>query len=89
MSLTYRTEKIVKKIQAPIICVIDGVEIEYENGAAMYAHEFGKNYQVESFSARDRKIVVALKDWTAPYADSNAPFAKECKKKYGEEVSFF
>ena len=37
MALTYKTEHIVEKIDAPIICVIDGVETEYESGAAMYA----------------------------------------------------
>lgn len=89
MALIYKTEKIVEKIQAPVICMIDGVETEYENGAAMYAHDFDKNYQVERLSIRDGKIVVDLKEWAAPYADSNAPFAKGYKEKYGEEVSFF
>ena len=38
MALTYKTEHIVEKIDAPIICVVDGVETAYESGAAMYAH---------------------------------------------------
>lgn len=63
MALTYKTEHIVEKIDAPIICVIDGVETEYESGAAMYAHEFEKNYCVESISVRDSKVVVTLKEW--------------------------
>lgn len=63
MALTYKKEHIVEKIEAPIICVIDGGETEYESGAAMYAHEFEKNYGVESISARDAKIVVTLAEW--------------------------
>ena len=63
MALTYKTEHIVAKIDAPVICVIDGVETEYESGAAMYEHEFEKNYCVESISVRDSKIVVTLTEW--------------------------
>ena len=63
MALTYKTEHIVEKINAPIICVIDGVETEYESGAAMYAHEFEKKYCVESISVRDSKVVVTLAEW--------------------------
>lgn len=63
MALTYKTEHIVEKIDAPIICVIDGVETEYESGATMYAHEFEKNYCVESISVRDSKVVVTLAEW--------------------------
>ena len=63
MALTYKTEHIVEKIDAPIICVIDGVETEYESGAEMYAHEFEKNYCIESISVRDAKIVVNLAEW--------------------------
>ena len=60
MALTYKTEKIVEKITELVVCVIDGVETEFENGAAMYAHGFDKNYLVESISIRDSKIVVTL-----------------------------
>lgn len=60
MALTYKTEKIVEKIDAPVICVIDGVETEYESGAALYVHDFDRNYSVESISMRDSKIVVTL-----------------------------
>lgn len=63
MALTYKTEHIVEKIDAPIICVIDGVETEYESGSAMYAHEFEKNYCIESISVRDSKVVVTLAEW--------------------------
>ena len=63
MALTYKPEHIVEKIDAPIICVIDGVETEYESGAVMYAHEFEKNYCVERISVRDAKIVVTLAEW--------------------------
>lgn len=42
MALTYKTEYIMEKIDAPIICVIDGAKIADESGAAMYAHEFEK-----------------------------------------------
>lgn len=60
MALTYKTESIVEKIKAPVICVIDGMETEFESGAAMYAHEFEKNYSMESISVRDSKVVVTL-----------------------------
>lgn len=36
------------------------METEFESGAAMYAHEFEKNYSVESIAVRDSKIVVRL-----------------------------
>lgn len=63
MALTYKTEHIVEKIDAPVICVIDGVETEYKSGAEMYAQEFEKNYCVEGISVRDTKIVVTLAEW--------------------------
>ena len=63
MAFTYKKEHIVEKFDAPIICVIDGVETEYESGVAMYAHEFEKNYCVESISGRDSKVVVTLAKW--------------------------
>ena len=63
ITLTYKTESIVEKIKTPVICVIDGVETEYESGAAMYAHEFEKNYAVESISVRDSKVLVTLAEW--------------------------
>lgn len=43
--------------------MIDGVETEYESGAVIYAHEFEKNYSVESISVRDSKDVVTLAEW--------------------------
>lgn len=100
MALTYKTESIVEKIEAPVICVINGVETEYENGAALYAYDFDRNYYVQSISVRGNKVVVTLAErklknitWigedAVPYADSNSEFAKEYKEKYGEEVSFF
>ncbi len=63
MALAYKTEHIVKKIDAPIICVIDDVETEYESGTAMYAHEFEKNYCMDSISVRDSKVVATLAEW--------------------------
>ena len=37
--------------------------MEFENGAAMYAHDFDKNYSIKSISIRNEKVVVELEEW--------------------------
>lgn len=56
----YQTEKIVHKIDDPVIYVIGEVETEYARGAELYAQKFHKNYSVQSIAARDSKIIVTL-----------------------------
>lgn len=61
-SMNYKLDSIIEKIKAPVICVIDGQESEYADGAALYGQEFSKYYLIESLSVREEKIVVTFKE---------------------------
>lgn len=60
--LNYKLNPELAKIEAPVVLVIDGEELAYENGAALLHLNFKHNYLVEKISARDNMVVVCLKE---------------------------
>ena len=62
--MTYKLNPSLAKIVSLVVLVMDGNETQYPNGAALAECEFEKNYLVESISARDSAVVVALKENT-------------------------
>ena len=74
--MTYKLNPELRKIQSPVVLVIDGTETEYPSGEALTELVFEKRYLLERMSARDNKIVILLQDRSA---------MPECI----EEISFF
>lgn len=77
--MKFKIDSGVKKINSPIVLLIDGQEQRFENGADLADYEFDKRYSIESITAKDDIIYLSLQegesflssDWTK------------------EEVSFF
>lgn len=60
--MTYKLSPQLRLIKAPVILVVDGVEKSYGSGEALTTLTFEKNYIIDSISAREDKVVVALKE---------------------------
>ena len=65
-----RIDQFVKKINAPIICKFDDLEMTFEDGDTLAAYEFEKNYDIVCVSVEDGKVVVELKEHSAPNINS-------------------
>ena len=59
--MTFKLNPQLRLIKAPVILVVDGEEQKYLNGESLTALEFDQRYVVDSISARDNTVVVALK----------------------------
>jgi hypothetical protein len=60
--MTYKLNPQLRLIKAPVILVIEGVEQCYGSGEELTTLTFDKNYIIDSISARDDRVVVALKE---------------------------
>lgn len=60
--MTYKLNPQLKLIKALVILVIEGQESCYGSGEELTTLTFDKNYIIDSISARDDKVVVALKE---------------------------
>lgn len=77
--MKFKIDSGVKKINSPIVLLIDGQEQRFENGAVLADYEFDKRYSIESITAKDDVIYLSVQEGVSlPSSD----WAKE-------EVSFF
>jgi hypothetical protein len=60
--LTYSLESFIGKIKSPIICVVDGKEIEYSDGQALLSQKFDRYYLVSAIRHTERAIIVELEE---------------------------
>ena len=60
--MIYKLNPQIKLITPPVILEVDVEEKSYGSGEELTRLEFEKNYIVESISARDGGVVVALKE---------------------------
>lgn len=81
--MTYKLNPELRKIQSPVVLVIDDMETEYPNGESLMELVFENPYLPERMSARDNKIVILLQDRSA-MPDGNVTWDM-CP----EEISFF
>ena len=77
--MKFKIDSGVKKINSPIVLLIDGQEQRFENGAVLADSEFDKRYNIESISAKDDIIYLSVQEGASlPSSDWEK-----------EEVSFF
>lgn len=60
--MTYKLNPQLKLIKNPVILVIGGAEQSYVSGEELTSLVFEKNYIIDSITAREGKVVVALKE---------------------------
>ena len=60
--MTYKLSPQLRLITTPAILVVEGEEKQYSTGEELTRLTFDKNYIIDSISARDGEVVVALKE---------------------------
>jgi len=94
--MKYAVEQFVSKIKAPIIWRFEREELSFEDGKAVAAHEFDKNYKVDSASIDGGKVIITLCE--IPTTDINSigeeiisgkDWIKEHKERYGVKPNLF
>ncbi len=64
--LKYNTDQFVKKINAPIVCKVDGKKLAFKNGETLTSYEFDKKYGVDCITIEDGKTVITLQEQGVP-----------------------
>ena len=63
--MTYKLNRDISKISAPVTLIIDNNEIEYGNGSiAVDTAVFDKWYLIDEISVRDGRVLIHLKENT-------------------------
>ena len=88
--MTYKIcDQTLERISGHVICILDGVESEYEDIHELTSKVFDKKYVVSEICSRGDKTVVFLKeDGTVPN-DLSADWARKHMQETGKEISFF
>ena len=60
--MTYKLNPQLRLIKAPVILTVEGEEQHYDSGEELTNLTFEKNYIIDSISASDDRVVVALKE---------------------------
>ena len=90
ITMTYKLyDPSLEKISGQVICVLDGVETEYQSVQELTARVFDKKYLVSEISSRGDKIVVVLKENDIVPNDLTADWAQKQMAETGREISFF
>lgn len=88
--MTYKLyDPSLEKISGQVICVLDGVETEYQSVQELTARVFDKKYLVSEISSRGGKTVVVLKENDIVPNDLTADWAQKHMAETGREISFF
>ena len=58
--MTYKLEPGLRKIQSPVVLVIEGMETRYPDGKAVTELTFDKSYLIQSVTARESSVVIQL-----------------------------
>ena len=78
--MTYYLDQFIQKINAPVICIIDGIKTYYPSGKDLATHKFEKPYIISSITVDEKCAVIWLKENTS--INNNNWIGEEC-------VSFF
>ena len=90
VTMTYKLyDPSLEKISGQVICVLDGVETEYQSVQELTARDFGKKYLVSEISSKGDKTVVVLKENDIVPNDLTADWAQKQMAETGREISFF
>ena len=90
ITMTYKLyDPSLEKISGQVICVLDGVETEYQSVQELTARVFDKKYLVSEISSRGDKTVVVLKENDIVPNDLTADWAQKQMAETGREISFF
>ena len=88
--MTYKLyDQTLEKISGRVICIIDGVEREYEDIHELTSKDFDKKYIVSEICSRGDKTVVTLKENDIVPNDLSAKWAQKHMRETGKEISFF
>lgn len=88
--MTYKLyDPSLEKISGPVICVLDGVESEYQSAQELTSRDFNKKYLVSEISSRGSKTVIVLKENDIVPNDLRADWAQKQMAETGREISFF
>lgn len=88
--MTYKLyDPTLEKISGQVICVLDGVESEYQNIQELTSKTFDKKYLVSEIGSRGNKTVIVLKENDIVPNDLSADWAQKQMKETGKEISFF
>lgn len=78
-----------EKISGQVICVLNGVESEYQSIQELTSRTFDKKYLVSQISSREDKAVVALKESDIVLNDLTADWAQKQMTETSKKISFF
>ena len=62
--MTYKLNSEISKISAPVTLIIDGNEIEYDNGSLASDANFEKWYLIDEVTVKNDRILIYLKENT-------------------------
>lgn len=87
ITMTYKLyDPSLEKISGQVICVLDGVETEYQSVQELTARVFDKKYLVSEISSRGDKTVVVLKENDIVPNDLTADWAQKQMAETGREI---
>lgn len=87
--MRYELFELINKIDGTFICIRDGQSEVFSDADELERSGFSKDCVPESIRARDNTIEITLKTWKTPTADTNAEWAKEHERQFGEAPGFF
>lgn len=88
--MTYRLcDSLLEKIKGPVICSLNGEEIEYQNVQELTSRPFDKKYLVSEIYPRDERIVIALAESNIIPNDLTSEWAQKQQQGTGRELTFF
>lgn len=58
--MTYKLNNGVKKIQSPIVLLLCGQKIRFNNGVELAEKEFDKPYTIETITAKDSVVLITV-----------------------------
>lgn len=88
--MTYRLcDSLLDKIKGPVICSLNGEEIEYQNVQELTSRPFDKKYVVSEIYPRGERIVVKLAESGIIPNDLTTEWAQKQRQETGRELTFF
>lgn len=85
-------KEVLNTIKEPFVCVIDGVSLEYENGAAAIERltaNLKATHSIDSIGINGGRLCVTIVDCQLEIDKSNKAWMAEQKEETGVEPSFF
>ena len=87
--MSFELNAILDRIKGNFICVYDGESKVFSSKDEFERSNIEKNCYVSAISSLDGMVVLELKKWNSPIADTNSDWVKEYEKQFGTAPSFF